>query len=85
MRVNVRFFASLADIVKSRTAEVELEDPIATVGDVFAYFSSKYPDLAKYSENIMLAVNGEFATADTKIKSGDEVAFLPPVSGGVWS
>ncbi len=85
MKISVKFFASLADIVKSRSIDLELDRPAATVGEVFSYLSARHPGLDKYAQSIMLAVNGEFVTADTLVKSGDEVAFLPPVSGGLWS
>lgn len=44
---------------------------------------SDYPKLAAYAPHLMVAVNTEYADKDSLLHAGDEVAFIPPVSGGV--
>jgi molybdopterin converting factor subunit 1 len=82
MNISVRFFAALADIVKSREITLALPDDAPTVKEAFDHLCARHHDLAKYSRNILYAVNGEFVSPDSRLKEGDELAFLPPVSGG---
>lgn len=56
--------------------------PGATLGSVFDHFAKLYPELGERRSSIMLARNQEFGTPNTALQPGDEVAFLPPVSGG---
>ncbi len=81
MRVTVRLFARLRDIAGA--AELERDVPAgATVRTVWNDLSAQYPALAPYLASISAAVNADYARLDTRLKDGDEVAFLPPVSGG---
>jgi molybdopterin synthase catalytic subunit len=54
----------------------------ATLGSVFDGYAAKFPELERRRSSIMLARNQEFGTPATPLADGDEVAFLPPVSGG---
>jgi molybdopterin converting factor subunit 1 len=81
MRVTVRVFARLRDIVGA--PEIVREAPTgATIRGVWRELASEYPELATYERSISAAVNAEYAKMDRVIGDGDEVAFLPPVSGG---
>ncbi|MFV9505905.1 MAG: molybdopterin converting factor subunit 1 [Oscillochloridaceae bacterium umkhey_bin13] len=80
--VRVRFFAGQRDLVGQPELTVPLEDT-PTVGALWALLVEQYPRLAGYSGRMLYAVNQEFATLTTPLHEGDEVAFIPPVSGGV--
>ncbi len=81
MRVTVRLFARLRDI----TGAAELSREIAadaTIGSVWQELVREFPDLAEYERSISAAVNADYARMNHALADGDEVAFLPPVSGG---
>ena len=81
MTITVLFFGVLRDIAGA--SEVRLEvTPGATLGGVFDHFAKLHPQLHERRSNIMLARNQEFGIASTALEPDDEVAFLPPVSGG---
>ncbi|MGE3844296.1 MAG: molybdopterin converting factor subunit 1 [Vicinamibacterales bacterium] len=81
MRVTIRLFARLRDIVGSSELEHEVPAP-ATVADVWRRLVGSHPDLAAYANSLSCAVNEEYVRWDAALSDGDEVAFLPPVSGG---
>jgi molybdopterin synthase catalytic subunit len=65
------------------TREVTLELPAgASVADAWAALEARYPVLAPGRPSVRFAVNGEYAGPDTPLADGDEVAMIPPVSGG---
>ena len=81
MRVRVRLFARLRDI--AGTAELKREVPAgATVRKVWETLAAEFPELAHYATSMSTAVNAEYTQSDAVLHDGDEVAFLPPVSGG---
>jgi len=53
-----------------------------TIEDLFAHFISRCPELSRYRGSLVASRNQEFAAWNTALESGDEIAFLPPVSGG---
>jgi molybdopterin converting factor subunit 1 len=79
--VRVRFFAGHRDIVGQAERQFQLS-PKANVGQLWEQLVAAYPRLAGYSGRLLYAVNQEFATPATLLHDGDEVAFIPPVSGG---
>lgn len=81
MRVTVRLFARLRDIVGAGelTREVGAD---ATVRTVWLSLVAEYPAAASYERSLSVAVNADYARMDRALADGDEVAFLPPVSGG---
>jgi MoaE-MoaD fusion protein len=81
MRVTVLFFGILKDIVGLREESVDVE-PDATLGSLFDRYSQRFETLGAKRSSILFARNQEFATAETALTDNDEVAFLPPVSGG---
>ncbi len=81
MRVRVLFFGRLKEIVGRAEDEAELAEG-AQVEDVFARYGSRYPELVRFRSSVVASVNQEFAAWCAPLSSGDEVAFLPPVSGG---
>ena len=81
MRVRVKLFA----IVKERAGvgELSLELPDgATVAAASAALKEKFPAVAAYLVRAAFAVNREYAGAATVLREGDELAVIPPVSGG---
>jgi molybdopterin converting factor small subunit len=52
------------------------------VSSLIEAIKEKHPKLGELTETLVISVNWEYATYDTKLKDGDEVALLPPVSGG---
>ena len=81
MHVRVRLFARLRDIVGSAELERDVPDG-ATVASVWTLLVRDHSAIAPYAESMSCAVNAEYARMTTPLNDGDEVAFLPPVSGG---
>ncbi len=82
MPVKVLFFGVLKDLVGSAETTIELTEPNATIGSIFALYSSRFATGQGRGPSILFARNREFASADTPVSDHDEIAFLPPVSGG---
>ncbi len=81
MRVRVRLFARLRDL--AGTGELERDLPAsATVQTVWNELVAERPSLGEYERAISVAVNTEYVRMSAVLAEGDEVAFLPPVSGG---
>jgi molybdopterin synthase catalytic subunit len=81
VQVKVLFFGLLKDICGR--AEDSLDLPAgATTGSVFDHYATAFPKLRQMASSIVLARNHEFATIGDALSEGDEVALLPPVSGG---
>jgi molybdopterin converting factor subunit 1 len=81
MRVTVRLFARLRDIAGAAELVRDVA-PGATAGSVWTDLAREFPDLARYERSISTAVNADYARMDHALGEGDEIAFLPPVSGG---
>ena len=81
MRVTVRLFASFREIAGTGELTQELP-PDATAQTAWEGLAAKYPELARYQGIASCAVNEDYARFTTRLSDGDEVAFLPPVSGG---
>ena len=81
MRVRVLFFGRLKEIVGRSQEEAELSEG-ARVEDLFTRYGNRYPELGRFRSSVVPSVNQEFAEWGAPLSGGDEVAFLPPVSGG---
>ena len=81
MRVRVLFFGMLKDLAGRSSEDCDLPEG-TSLRAVFDSYATRFPRLAELSKSIVLARNQEFAEPSTALKEGDEVAFLPPVSGG---
>jgi molybdopterin converting factor subunit 1 len=77
----VRLFARLREIAGAAelTRDVKAD---ATIGAVWRELVREFPEMARYERSISSAVNADYARMDQAVSDGDEVAFLPPVSGG---
>ena len=81
MRIHVLFFGQLKDAVGRSTDEIDLPAG-SSVGTVFEHYASEYPRLREMAASIAIARNHEFAGRAAALADGDEVALMPPVSGG---
>lgn len=81
MRVRVRLFATYREIVGKGSVSWTL-DSGATLGDLLEAIVGAHPRLAGHRDTMLLAVNHEFADGSVHLQDGDEVAMMPPVSGG---
>ena len=81
MRVTVKLFARLRDIAGAGELTRELADG-ATVRTLWQALAAQHPEFAAYERSISCAVNADYARMSDALADGDEVAFLPPVSGG---
>jgi len=84
MHVRVLFFGQLKEIVGAAQDEVELSDG-SRVEDLFERYGRRFPRLAEFRPSLAASVNQEYAEWRDPLSAGDEVAFLPPVSGGQQS
>ncbi len=81
MRVTVRLFARLKELAGTDTMTVEVEEP-ATVAMVWLAAAAIAPALNPFERALSCAVNATFSRMSHQVSEGDDVAFLPPVSGG---
>jgi molybdopterin converting factor subunit 1 len=81
IRVKVLFFGRLKEIVGHAEESIDLAEA-APIEELFARFTARHPELSQFRASLIASRNQEFAAWTTPLHSGDEVAFLPPVSGG---
>jgi molybdopterin converting factor subunit 1 len=79
MKVTVKFFASVREVIGVRAETIEVADG-ASVGDVWKLYVAKFPRLEKMG--LGYAVNHEYSGPERVLKDGDDLALIPPVSGG---
>jgi len=82
VKITVRLFASYREIVGQIRMDLDVAEG-STAGDVLETFVAQFPRLGDLASTTLLAVNREYAAAETQLREGDEVAFVPPVSGGI--
>jgi molybdopterin synthase catalytic subunit len=83
MHLRVLCFGRLRDLIAPELV-IELAAP-ATIGDLWQTLRQSYPALAPYEGSVAIAVNQAFSSSSTTLAEGDEIALLPPVSGGSGS
>ncbi len=81
MKVKVKLFAAFRDIVGAKEEELELKEG-STVQSLLEDYIRRFPQMGRFREHIILSVNKEYGASGRLLKDGDEVSFLPPVSGG---
>ena len=81
MNVHLRFFAMLRERLHASEAEVTLPEG-ATVEQLWASLCDQHPQLVELTPSISFAVNREYVGKDHRLSDDDEVALIPPVSGG---
>jgi molybdopterin synthase sulfur carrier subunit len=78
--MRVLFFAHLRDV--TGCAEMQLDCAGADAAELWRRLIAAYPGLEKYRDSVRLAQNAEYAAPDARFDNADEVALIPPVSGG---
>ncbi|MBE0659882.1 MAG: molybdopterin converting factor subunit 1 [Bryobacteraceae bacterium] len=81
MKIAVLFFGMVKEITGGASTTVEMEEG-STVEALFERFAGEFPALRPMSKSLVLAVNQRFVARTQSLNDGDEVAFMPPVSGG---
>ncbi|GJQ19907.1 MAG: molybdopterin synthase sulfur carrier subunit [Bacteroidia bacterium] len=80
MKIRLRLFANARDLAGFAEKTVDLQHPRAS--EVFEYLASVNPEFREWSRSIRLAVNRRYVDDAHPLQEGDEVAVIPPVSGG---
>ncbi|KAF1041687.1 MAG: Molybdopterin synthase sulfur carrier subunit [Herbaspirillum frisingense] len=85
MKIELRFFASVREALKTSQEVIELPDSVKTVGDVRAFLIGRggaWAEVLGPEKNLRMAYDHDMTEASTEIADGGEVAFFPPVTGG---
>ncbi len=81
IRVKVLFFGRLKEIARLSEDFLDVNGD-SNIESLFAHYATRHPLLHQYRSSVVASCNQQFAAWSTPLHSGDEVAFLPPVSGG---
>ncbi len=81
MKVNIRLFAGLHDLLGKRDVVMELAEG-ATVLQLREQLAKEYPIVTPYLTTLVCAVDEEYVPSEHRLQEGDEVALIPPISGG---
>jgi molybdopterin synthase catalytic subunit/molybdopterin converting factor small subunit len=81
MRVRVLFFGILKDLAQRGTEDLDLSHS-ATISDLLAHYAEIVPTLTPALSSLAVSINQEYAGPEARLNDGDEIALLPPVSGG---
>ncbi len=81
MKVKIKLYAAFRDIVGSKEEDLDIKED-STVQSLLDSYITRFPQLARYREHIILSVNKEYGAPNRILREGDEISFLPPVSGG---
>jgi len=81
MQVRVLFFGILRDLAGQASESLNLPEH-ASLGDLLRHYENRIPSMQKWSSSLAMSINQEYAHVRSELHAGDEVALLPPVSGG---
>jgi molybdopterin converting factor subunit 1 len=81
LRIRVLFFGPVRELTGIAEEAVEIPEG-ATLADLFERYRTRFPQLAGFRASLVASRNEEFASWDTRLSAEDDIAFLPPVSGG---
>lgn len=81
MRVTLRHFALIRETIGRQTEERTIE-PGTSISGIYDLLSADHPRLAPLKSSVMMMANQEYVSAEYLVKEGDEIVFIPPVSGG---
>ncbi|MBI2504704.1 MAG: molybdopterin converting factor subunit 1 [Candidatus Latescibacteria bacterium] len=81
MKIRLLLFASCRDAVGGKELDLEVIEGLSA-GGLREELALRYPRLKPLKEKLLVAVNAEYVGGETVLKDGDEVALIPPVSGG---
>ena len=81
--ITLKYFASLKAIAEKEEDHLDIENPITLdqLSDIISKTTPKMGEMIR-EKKVLISINQEMASVDTVIHDGDEVAFLPPFSGG---
>ena len=79
--ITVRLFAAAKDAARLSETTIDLPAP-SVAGDVLSHFAGRFPSMKELAPFVRIAVNEEYVDLSFRLSDGDEVALLPPVSGG---
>jgi molybdopterin converting factor subunit 1 len=79
--MRVLFFAHLKDVTGGGDTELKLAQP-ADADELWRQLAGRFPELARFRKSVRLARNCEYVGSDARFADTDEVALIPPVSGG---
>ncbi|MCG6157938.1 MoaD/ThiS family protein [Rubinisphaera margarita] len=79
--ITVRFFAQLKEVAGTGETQLICQQAMR-IADVKQQIADEYPLLAPYLKSVFTALNGSYCGGETEVNPGDEIAFIPPVSGG---
>ena len=79
--MQILFFAQLKDVARCDSIQLATPSPL-DAKQLWAELLARFPALAAHQTSVRLAVNFEYAGPATQFSPGDEVALIPPVSGG---
>ncbi|OJJ20891.1 molybdopterin converting factor subunit 1 [marine bacterium AO1-C] len=80
MKLNIMLFGIARDIIGGSALTIEMEEK-ATVDSLMTHLQQTYPDFERLA-SLMIAVNSDYAKGDRVLQENDEIALIPPVSGG---
>jgi sulfur-carrier protein len=81
MKARVQFYAQLRDLAGIREQDVDLPEG-ATVRDLLDQIYAQHPSLRAHDKSILIGAGVEFVDRNYQLKSGEEIAIMPPVQGG---
>jgi molybdopterin synthase sulfur carrier subunit len=81
MKVAVKLYASFREIVGKKEESLDVPDG-TTVQMLLEDYIKRFPQIGRYREHVILSVNKEYGHPARRLRDGDEISFLPPVSGG---
>lgn len=81
MKIKLLYFSSIKDKLKKSFEELKIKDNFS-INDLIDILKKKYPQISQNLDNVMFAVNEEYQDKKYLLKDGDNVAVIPPVSGG---
>lgn len=82
MKVKVKYFAVCREMFNRDEEEMELPEG-AVLMDILKRLEGEWPEIPEYYQVMQMSVNWEYATEQTKLSDGDEIALIPPVTGGI--
>jgi molybdopterin synthase catalytic subunit len=81
MKIKLRLFGQLRELAKLQETEIELKSK-CTIDDLKWIAGEHFPALREHLKVVSFAVNSEYVSKEAVLSEGDEVALLPPISGG---
>ena len=81
MKVNIRLFAALREVLGRGEVTLNVSEG-ATVGELQGQLMREYPAVEAFLATLVWAVNEDYVSAEHRVREGDEIALIPPISGG---